>query len=93
MVWSVILVELVKFIVALLAGGAFGVAYSSYDSGLPEKVASSDFLWNAALWMGIGGVLVYAQMSGLGIGGLLRLVFKGVRYVIDSAKTQWELSK
>lgn len=87
MPWAIIITELVKFLAALIAGGAFGFVAASSNSAVVDQVASSDGMFSGLIWAGIGGLAVYLWMSGIGVGGVLKFVLGRIKRGINSVVT------
>lgn len=90
--WVLILTELVKFLAALIAGGAFGFVAASSNSEVVNQVASSDGMFSGVIWAGVGGLLVYLWMSGFKFGGVLRFIFGLLKKGTNAVVTEWRAS-
>lgn len=88
-VWAVVIREVIKFIVALIAGGAITVVASSYNTDVVQKVSASDGMFTGFVWAAIGGVAVYLWMSGWTVTSLLTWVLRLVKMGINSVVTAY----
>lgn len=92
MPWLLIFTELVKFLAALIAGGAFGFVAASSNNDTVAMVSSSDSLFSGVIWMGIGGIAVYLWMQGIGPGKVLRFLFSLLKKGVSVVVTEWKAS-
>ena len=92
MPWVLILTELVKFLAALIAGGAFGFVAATSSNDTVAMVSASDSMYSAVIWAGIGGVAVYLWMQGIGPGKALRFVFSLLKKAVGVVVTEWKAS-